>query len=111
MTIISNLNNKPQNSAHILYCFEDLEQYLSNAAHYIISGIEKGDQIILIDNDKIYSKLREEISITLSTEQLMKVNFVNNFDYYCVNGQLHPPTTLDYFYKVVHPYYENDIPF
>lgn len=99
------------NGTHILYCFEELDQYILNAVSYITSGIEKGQHIIFIENEKIFFKLYTILSSGLDEKQLAKVHYINNFDYYCSGGELHPPTTVNYFYKAVAPYYERNISF
>jgi hypothetical protein len=111
VAIISSLSEKFDQKAHIFYCFEDLERYLENAIYFRTSGIQKGEQVIFIENEKIFSKLFKELSKILTKKQLAKVQFINNFDYYCSGGRLHPPTTLDYYSKAVEPYYKKDIPF
>jgi hypothetical protein len=94
---------------HIFYSFQEVEKYVENAAAYIVSGIEQGDQILFIENDKLIPIIQEKLKSLLSTEQLAKVHYTNNFDFYCSKGTFHPATVFNHFIKSLEPYIENTV--
>lgn len=93
---------------HIFYYSNDLDCYIQNAVSYIVSGVEQGEQILMVENDKIYSLIQEKVKKLLNREQLKKVHFINNFDFYWQHGDFHPPTVLAFFSKILGPHLENN---
>ncbi len=97
--------------AHILYSSHQLDHYLNTLVDYIVAGIEQGDHIILIENDRIFLLLKEKLNSLLRTEQFGKILHINNFDYYFSSGSFNPPYIFDYLDNVLKPYYEQNISF
>ncbi|MGD6875104.1 MEDS domain-containing protein [Bacillus infantis] len=97
--------------AHIFYSSHQLDHYLSAAADYIVAGIEEGDHIILIENDRIFSLLEEKLKPLLHKEQLGQILHINNFDYYFSSGSFNPPYIFDYLDNILKPYNEHNISF
>ncbi|QNF29766.1 MULTISPECIES: MEDS domain-containing protein [Metabacillus] len=93
---------------HIFYSFNDLERYLENAISYILSGIEQGDYVFVIENERIFPLLYKKIEPLLTKVQLDKIKHVNNFDFYCSNGDFHPPTIVAYFSNMLEIYIEKN---
>ena len=91
---------------HIFYCFNDLERYIENAVSYICSGIEQGDYVFVIENERIFPLLYKKVEPLLAKVQLDKIKHVNNFDFYCTHGDFHPPTIVSYFSKMLETYIE-----
>jgi hypothetical protein len=94
---------------HIFYSFQEVEKYVENAVIYIVSGIEQGDHILFIENDKLLPSIQEKLKPLLSTEQLAKVHYINNFDFYFSKGTFHPATVFNHFMKSLQPYIENTV--
>ncbi|WP_338780424.1 MEDS domain-containing protein [Metabacillus sp. FJAT-52054] len=90
-------------SGHILYLIDDPQAYLKNAAAYILSGVEQGDHVFVIENDRMFTSLYELVKASLTRTQLDRVHFVNNFDFYYSRGDFHTPTIVAYFLEVVKP--------
>jgi hypothetical protein len=40
------------NGGHIFYEYQSEESYIQNTVSYIIAGIEQGDHVIVIENEK-----------------------------------------------------------
>lgn len=97
--------------AHILYAYNDRELYLQNAIAYIIDGIEAGDSIVLIENEKNLRLLNKQLNKLLSSSQLEKIQVISNFDFYLSSGGYHPPSIFEYLTKTNTPYLENNISF
>jgi len=96
---------------HVLYSYNGMKSYIEQAVSYVQDGIEAGDYVIFIDNERIYPIINKELSSRLTAEQMKFVHFVNNFDFYYSSGSYHPPAITDYFNKMVQPYVENKISF
>ncbi|MGG1572572.1 MEDS domain-containing protein [Fictibacillus sp. NRS-1165] len=82
---------------HIFYHFNDEELYLENLVSYILSGLEKHQLILVIENMKILPKLQEKLNLLLTEEQRSYVRMVNNFDYYLSNGDFNTTTVVKHF--------------
>ncbi|MGG6360503.1 MEDS domain-containing protein [Peribacillus frigoritolerans] len=100
-----------QKSVHVLYSYNEMENYIKQVLSYIQNGIMAGDYVILVENDRIYPIIHKELSTRLTKDQLKLLHFVNNFDFYCSSGSYHPPAIEEYFNKTVQPYVENKISF
>lgn len=111
------MNNKmnallvERKNVHVLYSFNEIENYMKQVLNYIEVGIEAGDYVILIENDRLYPMIHKELSIRLTEDQMGFIHFVNSFDFYCSSGSYHPPAIADYFNKMVQPYVENKVSF
>ncbi|MDC7724476.1 MEDS domain-containing protein [Priestia sp. Y58] len=100
-----------QKSVHVLYSYDESENYIRQAVNYIQNGIFAGDCVILIENDRLYPFIHNELKTLLTTDQMKMINRINNFDFYYSSGSYHPPAILDYFNKTVQPYLEKEISF
>jgi MEDS: MEthanogen/methylotroph, DcmR Sensory domain len=100
-----------QKNVHVLYSYNEMENYIKQVLSYIQDGIMAGDYVILVENDRIYPIIHKELSTRLTKEQMELLHFVNNFDFYCSSGSYHPPAIEEYFNKTVQSYVENKISF
>ncbi len=100
-----------QKNVHVLYSYNEMENYIKQVLSYIQDGIMAGDYVILVENDRIYPIIHKELSTRLTKDQMELLHFVNNFDFYCSSGSYHPPAIEEYFNKTVQPYVENKISF
>ncbi|MGN7394401.1 MEDS domain-containing protein [Peribacillus frigoritolerans] len=100
-----------QKNVHVLYSYNEMENYIKQVLSYIQDGITAGDYVILVENDRIYPIIHKELSTRLTKDQMKLLHFVNNFDFYCSSGSYHPPAIEEYFNKTVQPYVENKISF
>lgn len=100
-----------QKSIHILYSYDQQENYIRQVVSYIQEGIFAGDCILLIENDRFYPFIHDHLKILLTTDQMKMIHRINNFDFYYSSGSYHPPAILNYFNKSVQPYLENRISF
>ncbi|MFE4036136.1 MULTISPECIES: MEDS domain-containing protein [unclassified Priestia] len=100
-----------QKSVHVLYSYNESESYIKQAVNYIQDGIFAGDCIVIIENDRLYPFIHNELKTLLTTDQMKMINRINNFDFYYSSGSYHPPAILDYFNKTVQPYLEKGISF
>lgn len=92
---------------HILYYYTDEESYILNAMSFIHSFKNEKAHIIFIENDRNTLLLRKRMEQELTSEQMEKLHFFNNFDFYYSEGNFHPQTILNYFSNYISPYIEN----
>lgn len=98
------------NGGHIFYCFNDIESYIENEALFICSSVEQGNHILVLENDRIFPKVYKKLQFYLNEAQLEMVHCINNFDFYCFQGNFHPSTMVDYFVKNIKVYMDNNVP-
>ncbi|MFC0189524.1 MEDS domain-containing protein [Fictibacillus aquaticus] len=98
-------------SVHVLYSYNGMKSYIEQAVSYIQNGVEAGDYIVLIENERNYRIIHKELILCLSKDEMKLVHYVNNFDFYYSSGSYHPPAIVDYFNKTVQQYVENKLPF
>ncbi len=89
---------------HVFYCFEDKQKYVQNVVTYIIAGIKQGDHVLLVENNKLYSIIQKELQKHLNKEQLVKIKYVNNFDFYFMHNTFHPEQVLAFCFKTLQPF-------
>ncbi|WP_179884756.1 MEDS domain-containing protein [Bacillus sp. AFS015802] len=98
-------------STHVLYSYRDRNRYLENALAYILQGIEAGDSIVLIENERNLNVLLKQLKGHLTDSQIEKLHVISNFDFYQSSGSYHPPAIYEQLTKTITPYLENDISF
>jgi len=100
---------KQANGAHILYEFANIEKYIDNAVTYVLGGIEQGDHVLILENDKLYPLIHKKLIHLLGQVEMDKVHRVNNFDFYTLQGNFNPNAKTKYLYKYLKPYVEQNI--
>ncbi|MGM0922337.1 MAG: MEDS domain-containing protein [Bacillota bacterium] len=98
-------------NAHIYYSINEIDNYLNNAAAYIIAGIEKGDHIIFVENDRIFPLLQKKLKTHLNRQQMNLIHHVNNFDFFCLSDGFNPPFIVDYLTKTLKFNFDKNISF
>ncbi|MEH7886596.1 MEDS domain-containing protein [Bacillus sp. JJ1609] len=89
---------------HILYIFENVEEYIKNVVDFVISGLEQNQYIIIIENDRINLMLKNRLALMLSKSQLNKVFIINNFDFYYAMGDFRCNSIFEYLPKLIEGY-------
>lgn len=108
---IMGIQDKLSKGDHVFYYVEDNDCYITNAVSYIKDGIEQGDQILFVENERSYPKILERLEALFTEEQLKNVHYINNFTFYWRNGNFHPPTILEYFSTLIDPFLEKEMSF
>ncbi|MBH0164898.1 MEDS domain-containing protein [Fictibacillus sp. 7GRE50] len=98
-------------NVHVLYSYNGMKDYTEKILNFIQDGTSLGEYVVVIENERIYRMLKPELANRLNSNQMKLVHHVNNFDFYYSSGSYHPPAIVDYFFKVVKPYVENNKPF
>jgi PAS domain S-box-containing protein len=97
------------NHGHILYISDEINHYIENAVSYILTGIEQGHQVVIIENllryEYIYQRLQEE----LSQGELAKVHFMDNHEFYQCYIDFHCESIINHFAKRIKQFQEQHI--
>ncbi|WHY32470.1 MEDS domain-containing protein [Cytobacillus firmus] len=96
------------NGGHILYHYDQKDCYIQNAVSYITVGVRCGGHVLFVENDRNYFLIEKELTNLLGKEELSRVHFTNNFDFYYSNGNFNPDTVFNFFLKNIQPYLESD---
>jgi len=96
---------------HIFYLNKNVEEYIDKLVTYILTGIQKGEHVFLIENDRIFPLVMEKVELKLNPEQISKIHHINNFDYYFSSGSFNPPYIFSYLNNILDYYMKNKLPF
>lgn len=105
------IRDKLSKGDHVFYYAEDSDRYIANAVSFIKDGIEQGDQVLFVENERSYPKIVEHLELLFTKEQLKNFHYINNFTFYWRNGNFHPPTILEYFSTLIDPFLEKEMSF
>ncbi|WP_081773016.1 MEDS domain-containing protein [Bacillus sp. EB01] len=89
---------------HILYIFEDIEDYIRHIEDFVMCGLEQNQYSIIIENDRINLLLKKSLAAILSKSQLNKVIIINNFDFYYAKGDFQCNSIFDHLPKLIEGY-------
>lgn len=93
----SNLTNLTE--GHVYYRFNDEASYLDNLVTFIKTGLDRNQQILIVENMKNLPKISAKINTLFTAEQQSSIRLVNNYDYYLSNGDFNTHTILTHFQK------------
>jgi hypothetical protein len=96
---------------HVLFLYTSMRNYMEEVLPFIYAGIEAREYVILIDNDRNFKRIFEQLKTKLTSTQLKQVHYVNSLDFYFSSGSYHPSAITDYFNKMVQPYLDQSISF
>lgn len=97
------------NSGHILYVYDDMEQYLNNAIAFIHTGINQGHHIIFIDNSDRYQKIIKKLKANRIIETLDRIHYLDNYEFYQLYGNLHGDAIVHHFGKITEPFFKQNV--
>jgi hypothetical protein len=64
-----------QRNVHDLYSHSGTKNYIDQVVSYIQDGILAGDYVILIENERVYRAIHNELSTRLTKKQMEFVHF------------------------------------
>ncbi|APH05722.1 MEDS domain-containing protein [Bacillus weihaiensis] len=94
---------------HILYFTDEVDEYVKNAVDFIVTGVKNGEYVLFVENDPITRLVSTNLNNVLSNQELEKIQFINNFDFYCSTGNFHIMTILTYFFDTLDPYFNQNV--
>lgn len=96
---------------HILYLYKDEEEYMRQVLTFVEEGIAAGEQVIVVENDKITAGLLRELKCRYAADELDAVHFVNSLYFYRSSGSYSPPAIIEFFLETILPYVNKDVLF
>ncbi|MCM3718619.1 MEDS domain-containing protein [Fictibacillus phosphorivorans] len=87
-------------SAHLLYAFNSMTNYIKKVVQYIIDGVANQQTIILIENERYLPLVMKELKVHLNDTEMTDIHIINNFDFYFSTGCYHPPAILGHIEKM-----------
>ena len=102
---------KEEKGVHIFYQIKEQDTYICHLITFVESALEQGDQILLIESQRIMNKLRDELKLRLTREQMKSIHMINNFDYYMSTGSFQPSIIFDHLSKTLQPFFDEGISF
>lgn len=96
---------------HVLFFYTGMRTYMEEVIHFIHAGIEAGEYVILVENERNFKRIYEQLETKITSAQMKQLHYVNSLDFYFSSGGYHPPAITAYFNKTVQPYVDNNISF
>lgn len=94
--------------AHILYTFDNQQNYLDNLLAFVKSSIDNDYLIILIEDSSIYNLAMNQIKQLYSKEEQLFIRYIDNYSFYHCYKNFRLSSMLDYFGKVFEPLLKTD---
>ncbi|WP_088036738.1 MEDS domain-containing protein [Evansella clarkii] len=88
-------------SERILYTFANEDTYLEKLVDFISKGLVQGEYVLIVESRRNIPLLRCKLESILNEEEQSRVQFVNNYDYFFLNGSLHPSAIYNYFASLI----------
>ncbi|NLP52235.1 hypothetical protein HC179_16160 [Bacillus sp. RO1] len=88
-------------AGHVYYLFEDRDVYLDHLITFAKTGVNTGENVLIIESMKNISKIYAELNKHFNEEQKSNIRVVNNFDYYFASGDFNTKAMLAHFAKDV----------
>lgn len=95
-------------SGHILYFYEDHETYLENAVSFILTGIDQGHHLLVIDNLQHIGKIYQKFQKRTSQDKMGLVHFFDSHEFYSTHDDFHLDTILKHSADVLEPFMKNE---
>ncbi|RCW48002.1 MEDS domain-containing protein [Paenibacillus prosopidis] len=100
---------KVTNGAHILYTYDQLDDYIANAVSFIITGVQQGQHIIFVDSKQRYERITERLRLIGFSDTLSNIKYVNSGDFYRVSDTFTSAKVIQNFINVVQPFLDNNM--
>lgn len=71
-----------ESPSHILYFYEEEQQYIQNLLAYVYEGVKRGDDLLVIENFRITDKVKRILKMKLTPKEHKCIRFVNNQTFY-----------------------------
>ncbi|MFE1629589.1 ATP-binding protein [Brevibacillus reuszeri] len=91
-------------SGHILYFYEDPESYVENAVSFVLTGIEKGHHLLVIDNTQRLEQIYQKLVKVMTRESMNDIHFYDSHEFYAIHDDFHWDTILSHFSEILSPY-------
>ncbi|TYR79324.1 PAS domain S-box protein [Priestia megaterium] len=99
------------NHGHILYIYDAIDSYIENAVSYIMTGIEHGHHLLIIENKERYEQIYLKLQEALSHDQLDYIHYIDNYEFYRLYGDCHCESIVNHFTQIIKPFLSQQISF
>ncbi|GGN91221.1 ATP-binding protein [Saccharibacillus kuerlensis] len=89
---------------HILYLYDNADVYVDNVSAYLISGVQSGDLVILIERSEWIEQIRSHALQTLSKEEIERIVYVEAEQFYSVHESFQYEKIVEHFEALTEPY-------
>lgn len=96
-------------TGHGVYFFQNQDQYVTNVVNYVVSGLERDEYSIIVENDRLIPLIKNRLTALLNESSLEKVKFINNYDFYYAKGDFRINSIFDYLPNLIEGYSELDL--
>ncbi|MBS8263798.1 hypothetical protein DYI25_04990 [Mesobacillus boroniphilus] len=91
---------------HGVYFFQNQDLYISNVVDFVLSGLERDEYSIIVENDRIAPLIKKRLTVLLNDSRLEKVKFINNFDFYYAQGDFRLNSIFNFLPNLIEGYSE-----
>jgi signal transduction histidine kinase/AmiR/NasT family two-component response regulator len=99
-----------KSGAHILYMFNEYNQYINNALTYISEGLDSGEKIIVIEDQRFFTMIKNKLFIKGYTELLIQsITFIDSSDFYFYNNKFSALNSSDTLLNLLNPDMDDEI--
>lgn len=98
-----------KNHGHILYTYNKVDNYIENAISYIVSGIDQGHHIIMIESKDTYEHMKVILKGMLTQDALECIHFLDNYEFYRLYDDFHCDLIVSHFSDVITHFQEKHI--
>ncbi|MBH0160408.1 MEDS domain-containing protein [Fictibacillus sp. 26RED30] len=106
LNLTDEINHFESENAHILIVFNQVDHYVHMAADYLSEELNKGTQVLLVENDRIYPKILKKLKKSVSDQKLLNLKRENTFDFYYEQESFNPDSIYNHFQDKVRPHVE-----
>ncbi|MBT2636787.1 MEDS domain-containing protein [Bacillus sp. ISL-39] len=94
---------------HGLYFFGNQERYVTRVVDFVISGLERGEYSIIVENDRMIPLITKKLMESVDEGSLEKVKFINNYDFYYAKGDFSVNSIYDFLPNLIEGYSDLDV--
>ncbi|MEK8131208.1 MEDS domain-containing protein [Paenibacillus filicis] len=94
--------------SHILYFFSNHDKYIENAVSFIVSGVDLGQHVIIVDTPDMYEAMERKLLAESDEERWRpRVHYISQADFYETYADFQFERVLSNLHKVIEPYAES----
>lgn len=97
------------NGAHILYTYDQLDEYIGNAVSFIITGVQQGQHIIFVDSKQRYERITERLRLIGFGDAISSIKYMDSDDFYLISDTFTSAKVIKNFKDVVQPFLDNNM--
>ncbi|MFE8699974.1 ATP-binding protein [Cytobacillus sp. FJAT-54145] len=99
------------NNAHIVYMYNEYEQYVENALTFISEGLDRGEKIILAESKEFFGTIFNKLlNKGYSKEDLRSIITLSNIDVYKSQREFKAEYSLNQLMKSLKPLIDKNMP-